>query len=118
MIRRPPRSILFPYTTLFRSGNKIDMFDTKTEKFKEWEMPTPYSSPYDVTIDKNGEVWTGSMLNDRVSRLNPETGQFVEYLLPRETNIRRVYVDNSTTPVTFWVGNNHQGSIIKVEPLN
>jgi len=42
----------------------------------------------------------------------------VEYLLSRETNIRRVYVDNSTTPVTFWVGSNHQGSIIKVEPLN
>jgi len=27
------------------------------------------------------------------------------YLLPRSTNIRRVFVDNSTTPVTFWVGN-------------
>jgi streptogramin lyase len=99
-------------------GNKIDMFDTKTEKFKEWEMPNAFSSPYDVTIDKNGEVWTASMLDDRVSRLNPETGKFIEYLLPRETNIRRVYVDNSTTPVTFWVGNNHQGSIVKVEPLN
>jgi len=99
-------------------GNKIDMFDTKTETFKEWEMPTAWSAPYDVTIDKNGEVWTGSMLNDRVSRLDPNTGKFVEYLLPRETNIRRVYVDNTTTPVTFWVGNNHQGSIIKVEPLN
>src|SRR5256886_4140739 len=24
MIRRPPRSTLFPYTTLFRSGRKID----------------------------------------------------------------------------------------------
>jgi virginiamycin B lyase len=99
-------------------GNKIEMFDTKTEKFKEWEMPTAWSSPYDVTIDKNGEVWTGSMLNDRVSRLNLETGTFVEYLLPRETNIRRVFVDNSTTPVTFWVGNNHQGSIVRVEPLD
>jgi streptogramin lyase len=98
-------------------GNKIEMFDTKTETFKEWEMPTAWSAPYDVTIDRNGEVWTGSMLNDRVSRLNPETGAFVEYLLPRETNIRRVFVDNATTPVTFWVGNNHQGSIVKVEPV-
>jgi len=97
-------------------GNKIAMFDTKTETFKEWVMPTPYSSPYDVMVDKNGEAWTGSMLNDRVSRLDPKTGTFVEYLLPRETNIRRVFVDNSTTPVTFWVGNNHQGSIIKLEP--
>ena len=99
-------------------GNKIAMFDTKEQKFKEWEMPTAWSSPYDVTIDKNGDVWTGSMLNDRVSRLDPTTGKFVEYLLPRETNIRRVFVDNSTTPVTFWVGNNHGGSIVKVEPLN
>jgi virginiamycin B lyase len=99
-------------------GNKIDMFDTTTETFREWEMPTAWSSPYDVTVDKNGEVWTGSMLNDRVSRLDPQTGRFIEYLLPRETNIRRVFVDNSTTPVTFWVGNNHQGSIIRVEPLD
>jgi virginiamycin B lyase len=99
-------------------GNKIAMFDTKEQTFKEWEMPTAWSSPYDVTIDRNGDVWTGSMLNDRVSRLDPTTGKFVEYLLPRETNIRRVWVDNSTTPVTFWVGNNHGGSIVKVEPLN
>jgi virginiamycin B lyase len=27
-------------------------------------------------------------------------------------------VDNSTTPVTFWVGNNHRGKIIKLEPLD
>src|SRR5256885_12609176 len=26
MIRRPPRSTLFPYTTLFRSGNKVLVF--------------------------------------------------------------------------------------------
>jgi hypothetical protein len=33
-------------------------------------------------------------------------------------DIRRVYVDNTTTPVTFWVGNNHRGNIIKLEPLD
>src|SRR3712207_4045031 len=27
MIRRPPRSTLFPYTTLFRSGSKKDLVD-------------------------------------------------------------------------------------------
>ena len=42
----------------------------------------------------------------------------VEYLLPRTTNIRRVLVDNSTTPVTFWVGTNHGASIVKLEPLD
>ena len=69
-----------------------------------------------MTIDKNGEVWTGSMLNDRVSRLNPETGKFVEYLLPRETNIRRVWVDNSTTPVSVWYGDQY-GYIVHIQPL-
>jgi virginiamycin B lyase len=99
-------------------GDKIAMFDTKAEKFTEWQMPRRWAAPYDVTIDKNGEVWTGSMMDDRVARLDPKTGTFVDYLLPRETNIRRVFVDNSTSPVTFWVGSNHGGSVLKVEPLN
>src|SRR5262249_57137425 len=42
----------------------------------------------------------------------------IQYLLPRATNVRRVFVDNSTTPVTFWVGNNHAASIVKLEPLD
>lgn len=99
-------------------GNRIGMFDTKAETFKEWEMPTPWSAPYDVVLDKHGNAWTASMLNDRVSRLDPATGAFVEYLLPRSTNVRRVFVDNSTSPVTFWAGNNHGASIVKLEPLN
>jgi virginiamycin B lyase len=99
-------------------GDKIGMFDTKTEKFTEWSMPTRWTNPYDVTLDKNEEAWTGSMLNDRVVRLNTKSGDFSEYLLPRTTNIRRVFVDNSTTPVTFWVGSNHGASIIKLEPLD
>ena len=80
------------------------MFDPKTEKIQEWVLPTPWGQPYDVVTDKNGEAWTGSMLSDRVSRLDPKTGEFVEYLLPKTTNIRRVFVDNSTSPVSFWVG--------------
>ena len=70
-------------------GNKIAMFDTKSEKFQEWAMPTPWSNPYDVAIDKNGEAWTGSMLNDRIARLDPKSGQFTEYVLPKSTNIRQ-----------------------------
>jgi len=53
-------------------------------------------------IDKNEEAWTGSMITDKVTRVDTRTGQSVDYLLPRTTNIRRVFIDNSTTPVTFW----------------
>ena len=73
---------------------------------------------YDIALDRNGDAWTGSMLSDRVLRLDPKSGRFVEYLLPRPTNIRRVFVDNSATPVAFWVGSNHGASIIKLEALD
>ena len=99
-------------------GNAIGVLDPKTKQIKEWPVPTPWSNPYDVMIDKNGEAWTGSMMNDRIVRLDTRTGQFTEYLLPNPTNIRRVWVDNSTTPVTFWVGSNHGASIVKLEPLD
>jgi len=99
-------------------GDRIGMFDTKTNQFQEWRAPTAGSWPYDVTADKNGEAWSGGEFTDTIQRLNPKTGEFVEYLLPRFTNVRRVFVDNSTTPVTFWVGNNHGASVVKLEPLN
>ena len=98
-------------------ADRIGMFDTRTEQFREWQVWPKWSAPYDVITDKNGDAWTGSMLSDRVTRLNPATGEAISYLLPRSTNIRRVFVDNSTTPVSFWVGNNHGASIVKVEPL-
>ena len=98
-------------------ADRIAMFDTKSEQFKEWQISPRWSSPYDVVTDRNGQAWTGSMLSDQVTRLDPATGASVNYLLPRSTNIRRVFVDNSTNPVSFWAGNNHGASIVKVEPL-
>jgi len=99
-------------------GNAVGVLDPKTRQIKEWPVPTPWSNPYDVVIDRNGEAWTGSMMSDRIVRLETSTGRVTEYLLPNPTNIRRVWVDNSTSPVTFWVGSNHGASIVKLEPLD
>ena len=60
--------------------------------------PRSGASPYDVILDKNENAWTGSMITDQVTRLDTKTGEMVDYLLPRSTNIRRVFVDNTTTP--------------------
>ncbi len=100
------------------NGDRIGMFDTRTQRFQEWAVPTSGAWPYDATADKNGDVWTGGEYNDRILRLDPKSGRFVEYLLPAPTNVRRVFVDNQTTPVTFWVGNNHGASIVRLEPLD
>ncbi len=98
-------------------ANKIGMFDTRTEKFREFAVPTPWTNVYDAIADTAGYAWAGGMNNDRIVRVNTTSGETVEYLLPRATNIRRVNVDNATSRPTFWVGNNLGATIIKVEAL-
>jgi len=99
-------------------ANRIGMYDTKAGRFEEWMAPSGESWPYDVVSDRNGDAWAGGEYTDRVLRLSPKSGAIVEYLLPKFTNIRRVFVDNRTTPPTFWVGNNHGASIVRLEPLD
>ncbi len=50
-------------------------------------------------------------------RCRPETAPGSPAWMGTATNIRRVFVDNNTTPVSFWVGSNDGASIVKVEPL-
>src|SRR5207237_1395240 len=117
---RPRRTMLDEQGRLWFAefgADKIAMFDLKTEKITEWDVPTPHTYSYDVFHDKNGELWSGSMASDRILRFDPASRGAVEYLLPRPTHIRKVFVDTTTTPVTFWAGNNHGAAIVKLEPL-
>jgi len=95
-------------------GNKVAVFDTRSEKFEEHNLP-PHTYPYRANFDKNGEIWASTMHTDRVVRVNPKTGESMQYLMPSDTNMRTVFVDNSTSPVTFWVGSNHDHRLVKVE---
>ena len=42
----------------------------------------------------------------------------MQYLMSGPTNMRSVFVDSSTTPVSLWVGANHEHKLVKVEPLD
>src|SRR3712207_8516340 len=55
MIRRPPRSTLFPYTTLFRSGSH-PLFDREEvhEIFREWRKVL---DSYDPPRSAVAEAW-------------------------------------------------------------
>jgi streptogramin lyase len=99
-------------------GNKLGEFDTRTHQFKEWPIPVPYFAPYQVVRDKHGDLWAGGMSSDRIVRLNPGTGKMTVYLLPGATNIRHMFVDDSGPRSVVWIGSNHGGTIIKMEPLN
>ena len=99
-------------------GNKIGMLDGETGKITEYGLPTPWSGPYYVAWDKSGMLYTGGMTTDRLDKVNPKTGEVIEYLMPRDTNMRRVFADDSTTPATIWTGSNHGAAIVKIEPLD
>ncbi|HEX3377069.1 MAG TPA: hypothetical protein VHS29_09435, partial [Candidatus Acidoferrales bacterium] len=58
------------------------------------------------------------MTTDRLSKIDPKSGQDTEYLMPRDTNMRRVFADDSTVPATIWTGSNHGAAIVKIEPLD
>lgn len=99
-------------------ANKIARFDTRTGQYHEWDHPVNWFSPYDVAPAKDGNIWAGGMSTDLISRMNLKTGKFNNYLMPRvDTNVRRVDVDNTGARPVFWVGENHQSKIAKVEPL-
>lgn len=72
----------------------------------------------DAGCETNFRVWAAGLNSDLVSRIDTNTGDAVEYLLPRETNVRRAFVDNCVNPPVFWVGNHHLAGIVKVEPLD
>jgi streptogramin lyase len=100
------------------NADKIGEFDTTTHKFKEWPVPVPYFAPYQVVRDKWGNLWTGGMSSKRIVELNLKTGKFTVYLTPFSVNIRHMFVDDSGPRPVLWIGNNHSGSITRMEPLN
>ena len=71
-------------------------------------MPVKWQMPYDALANKKGDVYTGSVMSDRVVRLDPKTGETVVYLMPGSTNIRRVNFDDEHN--ALWVGSNHGNS--------
>jgi len=98
-------------------GNRLAMFDPKSQKITEWKVPTAWTRPYDAQFDDKTYLWTAGMDNDFAVRLNTQTGEFTEYLLPHETNVRHVEVQKSGTLSSLWLGDQHGGTIVRVEPL-
>ena len=99
------------------NGNRVAMFDPKTQKITEWKAPTEWTRPYDAQFDDKTYVWTAGMDNDFAVRLNSQTGEFTEYLLPHETNVRHVEVQKSGALSSLWLGDQHGATIIHIEPL-
>lgn len=99
------------------NGNRLAMFDPETKKVTEWNVPTPWVRPYDAEFDDRTYDWGAGMDSDLAVRMNTKTGEFTEYLLPHETNVRHVEVQKSAGLSSFWLGDQHGSGVIHVEPL-
>src|SRR2546430_10368788 len=89
MIRRPPRSTLFPYTTLFRSGLKtvrlIEAFYRASAQCSEIAVPRPDARP--TRAGSARERTQASAPQDRKStRLNSSHSQISYAVFCLKTN--------------------------------
>ena len=101
------------------TGDKIGMFDTRTEKFQEWPMLRKYTTPYAVSApDTNGYVYATSNMTERLIRLDPKTGEIIEYQMPTEFDSKKIAFDPTTNRTTLWMCNTRTARMMKVEPLD
>src|SRR3989449_5842773 len=96
MIRRPPRSTLFPYTTLFRSRSSYPL------PLPDWDAwapcrPVPAAPP--------GGEWPGLTRDRKSTRLNSSHG-YISYAVFCLKKKKEVIVFNPTDPDNIFAGQN------------
>lgn len=100
-------------------GDRIGVFDTRTQEFQEWALPHKYTTPYTVTIpDKNGYVYASSNMSERLARLDPRTGEIIEYQMPTDFDSKKIAHDPTTDGTTLWMSNTRNARVVRVEPLD
>src|SRR5438270_2294242 len=91
MIRRPPRSTLFPYTTLFRSIAGIQSAtsrqNTKDQVYAQNEMLAYQQKESTARVDKQASHFVHIRSEERFSR-NAETDLVCRLLLEKKKNTR------------------------------
>jgi streptogramin lyase len=101
------------------TGDKVGMFDTKTEKFQEWALPDKYTTPYSVSVpDKKGRVYASSNMSERVFQVDTKSGEVASYQMPGNFDSKKLMPDPSTDRPVIWMANTRSARIVRVEPLD
>jgi virginiamycin B lyase len=74
-------------------GNKIGSFDPATEKFVEYDIPTPQSNPNDLAIDSEGNVWFVEWNSGKIGKLDFKLKKILEYDLESNGRLAGITVD-------------------------
>src|SRR2546422_4748677 len=91
MIRRPPRSTLFPYTTLFRS---VEYFVS----YYDYYQPEAYIPSSDVYIEKEATI------NDELDKLRLSATRSEEHTSELQSRLHlvcRLLLEKKKTTITY-----------------
>ena len=82
-------------------------------------MLRKYTTPYAVSApDRNGYVYATSNMSERLIRLDPTTGEIVEYQMPTEFDSKKITYDPTTSRLTLWMIDTRTARMMKIEPLD
>src|SRR3712207_8320698 len=101
MIRRPPRSTLFPYTTLFRSslsGSEEDEFqkDPRLPVYYQWEFSTSKEGDFEELVRR-----LKPRSEEHTSELQSRQYLVCRLLLEKKKKQKQSDIDITTTTTTI-----------------
>ena len=99
-------------------ADAIGMLDTRTEQMYEFPLQRKYVTPYAASAaDEKGYVYVSSNMTERLMRLDPKTGQVIEYPMPTDFDTKKIVYDPSSNRTTLWMANTRNARLVRVEPL-
>src|SRR5688572_32310924 len=94
MIRRPPRSTLFPYTTLFRSKERLDRRLTFGHGPRRWRVgPTNFWFGFELEARINIEIAPCSRSEEHTSESSHSQISYAVFCLKKKKNKQNNLID-------------------------
>src|SRR3712207_4326524 len=113
MIRRPPRSTLFPYTTLFRSTipEAVRWADVVMMLLPDEKQPSVYEREVAPNLSEGDLVLFAHGFNIHFNQITVPPEVDLGLVAPKGPGhvLRRLYVEGSGMPALFAVGNDASG---------
>jgi virginiamycin B lyase len=81
---------------------------------KLWPVPTPGSRPHDPLAARDGTIWYTGQLSGRLGRLDPKTGEVLEYPLPTPRTGPHGLAEDRRGNI--WFTGNHMGLVGRLNP--
>lgn len=85
---------------------------------RTWALPRKEALPHDVIVDKDGMAWYTDFGSQMLGRLNPQTGEIKEFVVPtlHEDRPEGMLDIDIAADGSIWLGNLYQGAVQRFDP--